>query len=343
MIFPLRPLTLVKSRRSPAKRLTYWYRPHTSPTRKPVVFIHGIGIGLYPYVNFLAQLDARLNAGRSSKDQVGIIAVEIMPVSFRITHTALRRDEMCDEIQAIISHHKLDKPIIVSHSYGTVVATQLLKSPRLASSIGPVVLIDPISILLHHPDVAYNFTRREPKRANEHQLYYFASMDMGVSHSLSRCFFWSENVLWKHDIGDRPFTVSLAEKDLIVNTQAVGDYLASHNEEVAAQRKESANNVADGYVSEKLDSQHTQGSVPNGKSNGHANGGTIRARLSTTVTYTPISPRGKDCVEWRDRTWVGKGLDLIWFRTLDHAQVFDNAQSRKPLVEAIERYSARAY
>ena len=66
-------------------------------------------------------------------------------------------------------------------------------------------------------------------RANEYQLYYFGSKDMGVSHTLSRRFFWSENILWKHDIKDRPVTVSLSGKDLIVDTDAVRRYLTGKN------------------------------------------------------------------------------------------------------------------
>ena len=45
----------------------------------------------------------------------------------------------------------------VSRRYGSVVATHLLKTPNLASMISSVILIDPVSILLHQPDVAYNF------------------------------------------------------------------------------------------------------------------------------------------------------------------------------------------
>ena len=41
-----------------------------------------------------------------------------------------------------------------------------------------------------------------------------------------RCFFWSENIFWKEDIGGRRMTVALAGKDLIVDTEAVGRYLA---------------------------------------------------------------------------------------------------------------------
>ena len=48
---------------------------------------------------------------------------------------------------------------------------------------------------------------------------------MGVSHTLFRQFFWSENILWKEDIRNRRVTVVLSGKDLIVDTKAVKAYL----------------------------------------------------------------------------------------------------------------------
>jgi hypothetical protein len=57
------------------------------------------------------------------------------------------------------------------------------------------MLINLITILLHLSNVVYNFTRRKPVTANEHQLYYFASMNMGISHTLARQFFWSDVIL----------------------------------------------------------------------------------------------------------------------------------------------------
>jgi pimeloyl-ACP methyl ester carboxylesterase len=130
-----------------------------------VLFIHGIGVGLYPDTNFLRDLKS---VGRDDAE-VGIIALEIMPVSSRITHPALERDVMVREIRAIIKHHGWSRFILVSHSYGSIISTHLLKSPLTAPLIGPVVLVDPISFLLHLPDVAYNFTARQPVRANEYQ------------------------------------------------------------------------------------------------------------------------------------------------------------------------------
>lgn len=134
---------------------------------------------------------------------------------------------MCEEVQAILFRHGLDKVVLVGHSYGTVLVTNLLKHSSVARCFDSVVLIDPVSILLHLPDVAYNFTFRTPCQANEHQLYYYASTDIGVAHTLGRGFFWSENILWKENVGDRPLVVSLAAKDLIVPVHAVAAYLTN--------------------------------------------------------------------------------------------------------------------
>jgi hypothetical protein len=99
--------------------------------------------------------------------------------------------------------------------------------------VSSALFIDPLSFLLHAPDVAYNFTVRKPRHANEWQLWYFASKDPGVAHALGRRFYWSENVMWKEDTEDlvrkgKQVTVSLGESDLIVNTAAVDRYLADH-------------------------------------------------------------------------------------------------------------------
>ncbi|KFA70719.1 hypothetical protein S40288_07597 [Stachybotrys chartarum IBT 40288] len=144
--FPWRPFTLFSTYSSSAKTLTYWHRPHTSKTKLPILFIHGIGIGLYPYINFLADLNDRAS-NDPSDDQVGIIAVEILSIW------------------------------------------------------------------------------RKPSLANEYLLSYFGSKDIGVSHTLFRRFFWADNLLWKEDIQDRPVTVVLAGKDIVIDTKSIRAYL----------------------------------------------------------------------------------------------------------------------
>ena len=320
-LFPFRPQSLLTKYQSPAKHTTYWHRPHTSTTKLPVVFIHGIGIGLYPYTNFLDELNSTSGIeSEDPNDQVGIIAIEIMPVSFRITHSALTRTELCYEIDQILHKHfdPDQKFVLVSHSYGTVITTHLLKTPSISERIGPVVLIDPVSLLLHLPDVAFNFTRRKPKRANEHQLYYFASMDMSVSHTLSRHFFWNENVLWKKDLGDRRVTVSLSGRDLIVDTGAVGRYLSTGpGLEFANSSGQDTDTLID--IEEYSDTEGNRMGLRGGEGPGD-------------------DEFDIDDEEWKFRPWKGNGIDILWFKDLDHAQVFDKSSTRRRLINAIRVY-----
>lgn len=94
-----------------------------------------------------------------------------------------------------------------------------------------------------------------------------------------RCFFWNENILWKEDIQGHRVTVSLSGKDLIVDTEAVGRYLAQDGNEMP------------------------------------------------------------ESEEWKCREWKGKGLDILWFDELDHAQVFDSRHNCAILVSVMREYS----
>ena len=77
----------------------------------------------------------------------------------------------------------------------------------------------------------------------------------------------------------RQVTVCLASRDLIVDTEAVGRYLAQDSDK------------------------------------------------------TPITEG------WKHREWIGKGLDILWFDGLDHAQVFESRKNCEILAEVVNRYS----
>lgn len=286
-IFPIRPLTLFTAYQSPAQHLTYWHRQHTSTKRLPVLFIHGIGVGLYPYMNFLQDLNSELETGANNDGEVGIIALEIMPISSRITHPALERHVMICEILQIVQYHRWSRFVLVSHSYGSIIAAHLLKSDLFDTLIGPMVFIDPVAFLLHLPDVTYNFTVRQPARANEYLLWYFASKDIGVAHTLSRRFSWIDNIIWREDLrikGEknqegRDVTVALSGKDAIVATETVAQYL----------------------VGSLSDQPSTHG--------------------------------------WKNKSWTGYGLELLWYEQLDHAQIFSFKDTRWPVIRAISVYS----
>ncbi|PNY23094.1 Uncharacterized protein TCAP_06958 [Tolypocladium capitatum] len=223
--FPPRPQELLARLRSPVPGLGYWYHPHRADGELPVVFFHGIGIGLWTYVRFVAEMHAAKTRG--------VIALELLPVSFRLTAPPPSKAEFLQQMTRILDHHHdWDSFTVVSHSYGSVLTTHVLGSPVLGRRVPSVALVDPVTIMLHLPDVAYNFTRRHPRRANEWQLWYFASTDPGVAHCLGRHFFWRENIIWKEELlskrgqdGARKAAVCLSGRDLIVDTAAVAEYL----------------------------------------------------------------------------------------------------------------------
>lgn len=234
--FPPRPQEMLRQRRfSPVDGLGYWYTEHTSTQQKPVLFIHGIGVGLLTYIHFLADLRA---AKLRNDGSCGIIAIELLPISFRLTQPMPRRDELMVQLGAVLRHHGWGDFTVCAHSYGSVVASQMLHDAVLEPRIHSMMLIDPVSIMLHLPAIAYNFTRRRPRLANEWQLWYFASTDPGVAHCLGRHFFWRDNIIWKEELlgtsmGDdtdnrtRQVTISLASKDIILNVAAAVGYLSS--------------------------------------------------------------------------------------------------------------------
>lgn len=238
--FPPRPLELLAQRQSPAPSLSYWYRPHQlGQSHFPILFFHGIGVGLWTYVRFVADLRAATKRGGIHGCGRGVIAIELLPVSFRLTAPLLSKEDFLQDMATIVDHHSgWDRFSVLSHSYGSFPSTHILLSPTLGPRVPSVILVDPVTVLLHMPDVAYNFTRRRPKKANEWQLWYFASTDPGVAHCLGRHFFWRDNIIWKHELvscGDRGLmtreaAVFLAGRDLIVDVAAVAQYLTEDGE-----------------------------------------------------------------------------------------------------------------
>ena len=215
--FPPRLLNLLWSS-SPHPHISYWYRPHRSKTKKPLVFFHGIGIGLWPYTPFFADIITR-------DSDVGILAIESLSISMRISPPPLAREAMLAGLTTLLDHHGIDSFVVCGHSYGTVLAAHVMRSPSLAGRVVGWVLVDPIPFLLHQPAVAHNFVYRIPRAANEWQLWYFASRDPDIARALARHFFWAECLLWREDLKARRVAVVLSARDQIVDACKVRAYL----------------------------------------------------------------------------------------------------------------------
>ncbi|KAL8406325.1 hypothetical protein RB596_004973 [Gaeumannomyces avenae] len=212
--FPPRPLALLAPKQAAAPgHLSFWARPHRSVTRRPVIFIHGVGVGLFPYMQFF----------RSIPRDVGILAVEMMPIAGRLCEAMPSANDMVASIAAALDQlgPDFDDCVLVSNSYGTFMTTPLLLSPAVSPKINSLVLVDPVAFLLHLPDVAYNFTRRRPRkyRGDEWQMGVVARDPM-IAHTLARRLSWREHILWRE---------LLLTSELPIDSQQPGGSSALYN------------------------------------------------------------------------------------------------------------------
>ena len=161
---------------------------------------------------------------------MGIIALENLSISMRISRPPLIRAEMLETITELLNAHNIPRVIVAAHSYGTVIAAHMLREPALAARVSAWLLVDPVPFLLHMPAVAYNFVYRAPRTANEWQLWYFASRDPDIARALARHFFWSQNILWKEDLEGKEVAVVLCGKDQIVDAAEVRRYLTGDDD-----------------------------------------------------------------------------------------------------------------
>ncbi|KAJ7118980.1 hypothetical protein C8R44DRAFT_707271 [Mycena epipterygia] len=242
--FPPRPLLSLFSKPAATLHFPYWYRPPrpSAQSKSPILFLHGIGIGLHPYVPLFREL---LRADPTQS----LLLVEFLPVSMRITGPMPPRWTTLAAINTILEDLDINQVVLAAHSYGTFLAAHIVSPPSDAASTGDpalilnrkvaaLVLIDPIPFLLHLPTVAHNFLYRAPgaRRANEWQLWYFASRDADVARVLGRCFFWDEGCIWQEDLrrfsaeGGRRVSVMLSGSDQIVPSAAVRAYLTGGDE-----------------------------------------------------------------------------------------------------------------
>ncbi|ORZ18043.1 Alpha/Beta hydrolase protein [Absidia repens] len=240
-------LVEIPSNKMDAERISYWFRDGDR-SKKPIVFIHGIGAGLMCYTPFIHQL---------MQLDVPIFCIELPFIAMRCIEDVPTMQEISHDIQQMLHRHDCQNAVFVAHSLGTAVASWTLQ--HLPKTVAGVVLLDPICFMLHYNDICTNFVYRTPKTASESVVKYFASSELYISHYISRHFYWFQCALYvtpttttdqrkshKRNLGSLPPSPScstsilattpmpphtkiyLSEFDNIVNSTRVNSYLVEN-------------------------------------------------------------------------------------------------------------------
>lgn len=140
------------------EKVSYWYRDGDR-SKKPIVFIHGIGAGLMCYVSFVHKL-LTLDAP--------IFCIELPFVSMHCVEDVPTMQETIRDLQNMLHRHDFQNAVFVAHSLGTAVTSWVVK--YMPQNVAGVIFLDPICFMLHYKDVCSNFVYRTPKTAAQVRL-----------------------------------------------------------------------------------------------------------------------------------------------------------------------------
>lgn len=217
--------------------------------RRPLVFLHGLGLGMMQYKIFLSDLL------RNHSDRPLLFPLQ-PHISQNIFHvrflTPMPRQEMtaclvgllrelgwvppADEPDDTHESYKNTKSsmsrgvVVLSHSYGSFVHTWLLKAyPHIAVRS---CFVDPVAICCWEGDMCHNFLYKPCTTGSDLLMRYFVGTELGVANTLQRHFDWVSNSLWFEDIPnardpDKTLVV-LGGKDAVLNAERVRRYLSTH-------------------------------------------------------------------------------------------------------------------
>mmetsp|Transcript_10668 Transcript_10668/g.15842 ORF Transcript_10668/g.15842 Transcript_10668/m.15842 type:complete len:522 (-) Transcript_10668:109-1674(-) len=210
----------------------YWHRPSANDScgsHSPLLFFHGISPG--GYVMYLPMvLWGLCNDGRAA------FLFENNPISCRPSFHADTEHHTVQVVVDAVNQHigSNENVTICGHSFGSCPMTWLIRSPEFISRIQQIVLLDPVTIVLHEPDVIDNFIYG--KRASNNSIgsaviRLAASSELFTNHYLRRHFAWYNSELWLEDIPPQArLTVCIAEKDDIINAKKVKGELDVHKQ-----------------------------------------------------------------------------------------------------------------
>lgn len=239
----------------------YWYKSQgnydstmknktCSDGLEPMVFLHGISTGWMLYMNIVKAIGTS-----RTLILVDVDAIKVKSLNFDMPTP----EQFVKSVCRILDRHSIHQASFVGHSFGSVTAGWFVR--YFPEKVSHLTLIDPVTLLLSFPEVAYSFLYREPTTLIEWVIYLAAARELTVCHALRRHFWWYNNALWLEDIPAHiGVVVGVSSKDEIINAAAVYEYCSNcRQQRLSARREASSSTVSTmgpsttfGYASRRL-------------------------------------------------------------------------------------------
>lgn len=195
--------------------LVYWKRgcrkdvqPAADVTgQMPLVFVHGLGVGLVPYYLLLYRLSQR-HSGEFFVPEFPFLAMapwENVPSA----------REVVAQMQDMLMANGHTAAHFAGHSFGAVVIGWVMKmSP---SSVIITTLMEPANFLLMKSDSLCTLLHGIPKTCYEKFIQFCAFRELFTMNLLCRNTFWEQSSIWPEEI-HVPCIIELAGDDHIVSS-----------------------------------------------------------------------------------------------------------------------------
>jgi pimeloyl-ACP methyl ester carboxylesterase len=177
----------------------------------PILFCHGVGLGLAPYVPLVQRFAA---TGRP------VIAVEFKHLAMRWTRRVPTIDEAAAALAAAVEALGARRVDAVGHSFGTFFLSRLLRTrPDLVRT---VALLDPVVCCMWTGDLVSSFVYQPHASKRTGALTWTIARDLHAAVAVSRRFFWTDYELWPHELaaaGKRALLAVGGKDDLVPAAQ----------------------------------------------------------------------------------------------------------------------------
>jgi hypothetical protein len=208
---------------SPKTNICYWYKIKKDSKSDPLMFFHGLGIGIIPYLNFIIEMSNNITV--ICPVLPNISNVYFHPLKFNLCNNDFfpNFSLIKNEIDQILSLHKINSINIIGHSFGTFILSSLLLSSSLRHRIKEKIFIDPVCF---HSNLVKVLKSVDIKKDDDGSLkpkilHYFIYLDIYVKYALNRNLFSMEFLWGDFEYFDENTMIILSEKDTIVPSEDI--------------------------------------------------------------------------------------------------------------------------
>lgn len=215
-----------------SKMVYFYYKKHPNKERNTTIFIHGLGFGFAPYLNFILKLVEEV-------DLIVPVLPNISNMEYHGIFESITADKLFpnynilrDDFKGILIKHNVSKVNIIGHSFGTIITSVLLKDKWIKQKLAKKILIDPVCFVDESYKIFKYINQPDPRDGSilTKSINILIYNDLYVRYATQRFLFGPEYWIFDYNElkGDDTLVI-LSNEDQIVPSNKLYKTLLEHN------------------------------------------------------------------------------------------------------------------